>query len=183
MGFSLGCFKHLTAICTRWVWSSTATTPSLTGTLTAGQECTGWLPPGQAWLPGTPYELLSSWVPGDCMVALGFNMHELSLLRLQKHVQQQPGVAPHLVKELFLGECPHRLGREAALPSHWLPVPPAKCSGEYGALWVPAQQVLQSGPAKGLPYSSLCPQLRSANPRSFAHSVTSAWAFWCHLQG
>lgn len=70
----------------------------------AGQKCTGWLPPGQAWLPGTLYELLSSWVPGDCMVALAFSMHELRLLRLQCHMQQQPGVAPHLVEELFLGD-------------------------------------------------------------------------------
>eukprot|EP00073_Rattus_norvegicus_P035671 XP_008760802.1 PREDICTED: protein APCDD1-like isoform X1 [Rattus norvegicus] len=70
----------------------------------AGQDCTGRLPPGQAWLPGTLYELLSSQVPGDCMVALGFSMHELSLLCLQRHIQQQPGLAPHLVEELFLGD-------------------------------------------------------------------------------
>lgn len=89
----------------------------------AGQECTGRLPTGQAWLPGILYELLSSWVPGDCMVALGFSMYELSLQHLQPQMQQQPGMAPH------------RLDRETALPSHWLPVPPAKCSGEYGALW------------------------------------------------
>lgn len=38
------------------------------------------------------------------MVALGFSMHELSLLRLQRHIQQQPGLAPHLVEELFLGD-------------------------------------------------------------------------------
>ncbi|OBS76066.1 hypothetical protein A6R68_17482 [Neotoma lepida] len=70
----------------------------------AGQDCTGRLPLDRAWLPGTLYELLSSQVPGDCMAALGFSMHELSLLHLQHHMQQQPGVAPHLVKELFLGD-------------------------------------------------------------------------------
>ncbi|KAH0511045.1 Protein APCDD1-like [Microtus ochrogaster] len=70
----------------------------------AGQDCTGRLPPDRAWLPGTLYELLSSRVPGDCMAALGFSMHELSLLHLQHHMQQLPGEAPHLVKELFLGD-------------------------------------------------------------------------------
>ncbi|XP_076427409.1 protein APCDD1-like isoform X2 [Peromyscus maniculatus bairdii] len=69
-----------------------------------GQDCTGRLPLDRAWLPGTLYELLSSQVPGDCLAALGFSMNELSLLRLQHHMQQQPGAAPHLVKELFLGD-------------------------------------------------------------------------------
>lgn len=51
---------------------------------------------------GTLYELLSSQVPGDCMPTLGFNMQEPGLLRLQRHMQQQPGVVPHVVKELFV---------------------------------------------------------------------------------
>ena len=72
----------------------------------AGQECKGRPPLGQAWMPGMLCKLLSSQVPGDCMVALGFSMHELSLLHLQSHMQQQPGVAPHLVEELFLGDVP-----------------------------------------------------------------------------
>lgn len=38
------------------------------------------------------------------MVALGFTMHELSVLHLQCHIQWQPGVAPCLVEELFLGD-------------------------------------------------------------------------------
>ncbi|XP_008840960.2 protein APCDD1-like [Nannospalax galili] len=70
----------------------------------AGQNCAGRLPPARAWQPGTLYELLSPQVQGDCMAALGFNMHELSLLRLQRRLQPQAGVAPQLVEELFLGD-------------------------------------------------------------------------------
>lgn len=111
----------------------------------AGQKCTGWLPPGQACLPGTLYELLSSWVPGDCMAALAFSMHELSLLCLQHHMQQQPGVAPHLVEELFLGDV-HTDWAESQYyrpTGYQCPLQSALVSMEScGDALVPAQQLL-----------------------------------------
>jgi hypothetical protein len=108
-------------------------------------SCTGWLPLGQAWMPGMLCKLLSSQVPGDCMVALGFSMHELSLLHLQSHMQQQPGVAPHLVEELFLGDVPtewaerqhcHPTGYQCPLQSALVSMEPC------GDALAPAQQVL-----------------------------------------
>nr|XP_040131372.1 protein APCDD1-like [Ictidomys tridecemlineatus] len=68
------------------------------------QDCMGRLPPAQAWLPGALYELLSTRTQGDCMVALGFSMHELSLVRVQRSLQPQPRAAPQLVEELYLGD-------------------------------------------------------------------------------
>lgn len=119
-----------------------------------GQDCTGRLPLDRAWLPGTLYELLSSQVPGDCLAALGFSMNELSLLRLQHHMQQQPGAAPHLVKELFLGDVHtdwterqhyRPTGYQRPLQSVLVRMGPSGCvlvSGPAGPL--------ESGPPKGL---------------------------------
>ena len=89
--------------------------------------------------------LLSSQVPGDCMVALGFSMHELSLLHLQSHMQQQPGVAPHLVEELFLGDVPTEWAeRQHCRPTGYqCPLQSALVSMEpCGDALAPAQQVL-----------------------------------------
>ncbi|KFW75541.1 Protein APCDD1-like, partial [Manacus vitellinus] len=60
---------------------------------TSGQGCGGFLPPGRAWAPGALYELLSAKTERDCTAALGFAMHELSLVRVEKHYQPllQPG--------------------------------------------------------------------------------------------
>ncbi|XP_021110822.1 protein APCDD1-like isoform X2 [Heterocephalus glaber] len=68
------------------------------------QDCAGRLPRASAWLPGALYELLSTRAPGDCMAALGFSMHELSLVRVQRHLEPQPGSGPQLVEELYLGD-------------------------------------------------------------------------------
>ncbi|XP_026902327.1 protein APCDD1-like [Acinonyx jubatus] len=70
----------------------------------AGQDCAQRLPPAQAWLPGALYELLSARAKRDCTEALGFTMHELSLVRTQRHVQLQPRAGPRLVDELYLGD-------------------------------------------------------------------------------
>ncbi|KAL2763505.1 protein APCDD1-like isoform 2, partial [Daubentonia madagascariensis] len=70
----------------------------------AGRDCAQRLPPAWAWLPGALYELLSTRAEGDCMAALGFTMHELSLVRVQRHLQPQPRAAPRLVEELYLGD-------------------------------------------------------------------------------
>ncbi|GAB5569063.1 protein APCDD1-like isoform X1 [Prionailurus iriomotensis] len=70
----------------------------------AGQDCAQRLPPARAWLPGALYELLSARAKRDCTEALGFTMHELSLVRTQRRVQLQPRAGPWLVDELFLGD-------------------------------------------------------------------------------
>ncbi|KAM5245857.1 protein APCDD1-like [Ctenodactylus gundi] len=70
----------------------------------AGQDCVGRLPPARVWLPGALYELLSARAPGGCMAALGFSMHELSLVRVQRHLQPQARSVPQLVEELYLGD-------------------------------------------------------------------------------
>nr|XP_045012337.1 protein APCDD1-like isoform X2 [Jaculus jaculus] len=68
------------------------------------QNCSGRLPPAWAWLPGALYELLSPRTQGGCTEALGFSMHELSLIRMQWRLQLQPGTVPQLVEELLLGD-------------------------------------------------------------------------------
>lgn len=74
---------------------------------TSGEGCSGFLPPGRTWAPGALYELLSAKTERDCTAALGFAMHELSLVRVEQHYQpllqpQQSG--SQLVEELYLGD-------------------------------------------------------------------------------
>ncbi|NWR60720.1 APCDL protein, partial [Bucorvus abyssinicus] len=74
---------------------------------TSGEGCRGFLPPGRTWAPGALYELLSAKTERDCTAALGFAMHELSLVRVEQHYQpllqpQQSG--SRLVEELYLGD-------------------------------------------------------------------------------
>lgn len=74
---------------------------------TSSEGCSGFLPPGRTWAPGALYELLSAKSERDCTAALGFAMHELSLVRVEKHYQpllepQQSG--SQLVEELYLGD-------------------------------------------------------------------------------
>ncbi|XP_006141933.1 protein APCDD1-like isoform X2 [Tupaia chinensis] len=70
----------------------------------AGRGCTQRLPHTQAWRPGALYELLSAQAGGSCTAALGFTMHELSLVRVQRHLQPQSRAVPQLVEELYLGD-------------------------------------------------------------------------------
>ncbi|XP_045664364.1 protein APCDD1-like [Ursus americanus] len=70
----------------------------------AGRDCAQRLPPARAWLPGALYELLSTRAKRDCTEALGFTMHELSLVRMQRRLQLQPRAGPRLVEELYLGD-------------------------------------------------------------------------------
>ncbi|XP_069507169.1 protein APCDD1-like [Ambystoma mexicanum] len=65
------------------------------------QTCTGAVPMGRPWVPGTVYELFSAKAERDCTAALGFVMHELSLVRLEHQYHQKQGT---LVAELFLGD-------------------------------------------------------------------------------
>ncbi|XP_051832610.1 protein APCDD1-like [Antechinus flavipes] len=71
---------------------------------TGGRGCGKLLPPGRSWVPGTVYELLSAKAEIDCTGALGFAMHELSLIRVERHykLQQMPG--SRVVEELYLGD-------------------------------------------------------------------------------
>ncbi|XP_062360952.1 protein APCDD1-like [Cinclus cinclus] len=74
---------------------------------TSGEGCGGFLPPGRSWAPGALYEVLSARTERDCTAALGFAMHELSLVRVERHFQpllqpQQSG--SRLVEELYLGD-------------------------------------------------------------------------------
>ncbi|XP_048177895.1 protein APCDD1-like [Corvus hawaiiensis] len=74
---------------------------------TSGEGCSGFLPPGRSWAPGALYEVLSAKTERDCTAALGFAMHELSLVRVERHYQpllqpQQSG--SQLVEELYLGD-------------------------------------------------------------------------------
>lgn len=73
----------------------------------SGAGCGGFLPPGRAWAPGALYELLSAKGERDCTAALGFAMHELSLVRVETRYQplaqpQQSG--SRRVEELYLGD-------------------------------------------------------------------------------
>ncbi|XP_023795361.1 protein APCDD1-like [Cyanistes caeruleus] len=74
---------------------------------TSGEGCRGFLPPGRSWAPGALYEVLSARTERDCTAALGFAMHELSLVRVERHFQplQQPQQSgSRLVEELYLGD-------------------------------------------------------------------------------
>ncbi|XP_078412368.1 protein APCDD1-like [Cetorhinus maximus] len=53
---------------------------------------------GRVWSPGATYEILNARAGYDCTTSLGFAMHELSLVRVEKQVHQR------VVKELFLGD-------------------------------------------------------------------------------
>ncbi|XP_075427444.1 protein APCDD1-like [Ascaphus truei] len=66
------------------------------------RTCAGFVSTGRSWAPGRVYELLSAKAGRDCTSALGFTMHELSLVRLEKqyNAQQMGG----LVEKLFLGD-------------------------------------------------------------------------------
>nr|XP_033696910.1 protein APCDD1-like [Tursiops truncatus] len=70
----------------------------------AGRACAHRLPAARAWLPGALYELLGVGAERDCAAALGFTMHELSLVRVQRRLQPEPRDAPRLVEELYLGD-------------------------------------------------------------------------------
>uniref|UniRef100_A0A8C6E9Y3 APC down-regulated 1 like n=1 Tax=Moschus moschiferus TaxID=68415 RepID=A0A8C6E9Y3_MOSMO len=70
----------------------------------AGRDCAHRLPPARAWLPGALYELLGAGAERDCAAVLGFTMHELSLVRVQRRLLPEPRAAPRLVEELFLGD-------------------------------------------------------------------------------
>ncbi|XP_006839370.1 PREDICTED: protein APCDD1-like [Chrysochloris asiatica] len=70
----------------------------------ACRDCAQRLPPARAWLPGAVYELLGAPAKQDCAAVLGFTMHELSLVRVQRHLQPQLRAPPLLVKELYLGD-------------------------------------------------------------------------------
>lgn len=70
----------------------------------ASHDCAQQLPPAQAWGSGALYELLSARAERDCTAALGFTMHELSLVRVQRRLQPQPRARPRLVEELYLGD-------------------------------------------------------------------------------
>uniref|UniRef100_A0A8C6AT65 APC down-regulated 1 like n=1 Tax=Monodon monoceros TaxID=40151 RepID=A0A8C6AT65_MONMO len=70
----------------------------------AGRACARRLPAAWAWLPGALYELLGAGAERDCAAALGFTMHELSLVRVQRRLQPEPRDAPRLVEELYLGD-------------------------------------------------------------------------------
>ncbi|XP_007949713.1 protein APCDD1-like [Orycteropus afer afer] len=70
----------------------------------ACQDCARRLPSASAWMPRAVYELLGGRDEQDCAAALGFTMHELSLVRVQHHLQPQPGTPPCLVEELYLGD-------------------------------------------------------------------------------
>ncbi|XP_053560689.1 protein APCDD1-like [Bombina bombina] len=66
------------------------------------RTCAGFVSTGRAWAPGRVYELLSAKSDRDCTSAIGFTMHELSLVRLEKQY-----IAHHmggLVEKLFLGD-------------------------------------------------------------------------------
>lgn len=74
---------------------------------TSGEGCRGFLPAGRSWAPGALYEVLSAKTERDCTAALGFAMHELSLVRVERRFQpllqpQQSG--SRLVEELYLGD-------------------------------------------------------------------------------
>ncbi|PKK25157.1 hypothetical protein A306_00008322 [Columba livia] len=74
---------------------------------TSGEGCRGFLPPGRTWAPGALYELLSAKTERDCTAALGFAMHELSLVRVEQRYEPLPRAqqgGSRLVEELYLGD-------------------------------------------------------------------------------
>ncbi|KAG8566845.1 hypothetical protein GDO81_013389 [Engystomops pustulosus] len=66
------------------------------------RTCVGFASTGKIWAPGRLYELLSAKADRDCTAALNFTMHELSLVRLEKHYNSQERGG--LVEMLFLGD-------------------------------------------------------------------------------
>ncbi|XP_042317498.1 protein APCDD1-like [Sceloporus undulatus] len=73
----------------------------------SGEHCREFLPAGRTWAPGVVYELLSAKVERDCTSGLGFAMHELSLVRVEKYqpslfLQQNQGSGE--IEELYLGD-------------------------------------------------------------------------------
>ncbi|KAJ6665693.1 hypothetical protein lerEdw1_002063, partial [Lerista edwardsae] len=74
---------------------------------TSGERCSGFLPAGRTWTPGALYELLSAKAERDCTAGLGFAMHELSLVRVEKYNQPlllQENQGTREVEELYLGD-------------------------------------------------------------------------------
>ncbi|XP_016083697.2 protein APCDD1-like [Ornithorhynchus anatinus] len=71
---------------------------------TSSSGCSRSLPPGKTWAPGTVYELLSAKAERDCTAALGFTMHELSLIRVEKRYQLNQPQGSRVVEELYLGD-------------------------------------------------------------------------------
>ncbi|XP_044310833.1 protein APCDD1-like [Varanus komodoensis] len=74
---------------------------------TSGERCRGFVPAGRTWAPGALYELLSAKVEQDCTPGLGFAMHELSLVRVEKFHQAallQNNQGSREVEELYLGD-------------------------------------------------------------------------------
>lgn len=127
----------------------------------AGQDCAQRLPPTRAWLPGALYELLSPRAQWDCTAALGFTMHELSLVRVQHHLQPRPPAGPQLVKELYLGD----IHTEQAERPHYRPTGYQR----------PLQSALVSaGPQEGELSPGRAGPVSSAGHRTFAHAVPSA---------
>lgn len=111
-----------------------------------GQDCARRLPPARAWLPGALYELLSARAKQDCTEALGFTMHELSLVRMLRHLQPQARAGPRLVEELYLGDIHTDRGeRWHYRPTGYQrPLQSALVSlGPWeGELWAPTQRAL-----------------------------------------
>ncbi|XP_031750509.1 protein APCDD1-like [Xenopus tropicalis] len=66
------------------------------------RTCAGFVHTGRSWAPGRVYELVSTKLGRDCSGAIGFTMHELSLLRLER--QYNPQHKGALVEKLFLGD-------------------------------------------------------------------------------
>ncbi|KAM4691994.1 protein APCDD1-like [Rhinophrynus dorsalis] len=66
------------------------------------RTCAGFVSTGRAWAPGRMYELLSAKAGRDCTAAIGFSMHELSLVRVEKQYNGQH--VGGLVEKLFLGD-------------------------------------------------------------------------------
>uniref|UniRef100_A0A8D0C226 APC down-regulated 1 like n=1 Tax=Salvator merianae TaxID=96440 RepID=A0A8D0C226_SALMN len=74
---------------------------------TSEEHCRGFLPVRRTWAPGALYELLSAKAEQDCTSGLGFAMHELSLVRVEKYLQPtllQQNQGSREVEELYLGD-------------------------------------------------------------------------------
>ncbi|KAM8946968.1 protein APCDD1-like [Pelodytes ibericus] len=66
------------------------------------RTCAGFVSSGRPWAPGRVYELLSAKAERDCTAAIGFTMHELSLVRVE--MQYNAAHMGVLVEKLFLGD-------------------------------------------------------------------------------
>lgn len=145
-----------------------------------GRDCAQRLPPARAWLPGALYELLSARAERDCTAALGFSMHELSLVRVQSHLQPQPPTGPRLVEELYLGD----IHTDRAERRHYRPTGyqrPLQSALVSVGPWGRCGRGMNSEPWPSRPYM-ICslpralsaPPLWSAGHRTFARAVPSA---------